>query len=67
MVIAKTASRNVAFKAAKLGESIFVRQSDILMPASSVSLATWGKDIYREYIDPIEEIIEKYREDELQD
>ena len=31
MVIAKTASRNVAFKAARLGDSIFDRQSEILM------------------------------------
>jgi len=30
MVIAKTASRNVAFKAAKLGDSIFGRQFEIL-------------------------------------
>ena len=30
MVIAKTASRNVAFKAARLGDSIFDRQSEIL-------------------------------------
>ena len=32
MVIAKTASRNVAYKATKLGESIFERQSEMLMP-----------------------------------
>ena len=31
MVIAKTASRNVTFKAARLGNSIFDRQSEILM------------------------------------
>ena len=31
MVIAKTASRNVASKAARLGDSIFDRQSEILM------------------------------------
>ena len=31
MVIAKTASRNVAFKAARLGDSIFDRQSETLM------------------------------------
>ena len=30
MVIAKTASRNVAFKAARLGDLIFDRQSEIL-------------------------------------
>ena len=30
MVIAKTASRNFAFKAARLGDSIFDRQSEIL-------------------------------------
>ena len=30
MVIAKTASRNVPFKAARLGDSIFDRQSEIL-------------------------------------
>ena len=35
--------------------------------ASSVSLATWGKDIHREYIDPIEEMIEIYIKDELQE
>ena len=29
MVIAKTASRNVAFKAARLGDLIFDRQSEI--------------------------------------
>ena len=32
MVIAKTASRNVVYKATKLGESIFERQSEMLMP-----------------------------------
>ena len=32
MVIAKTASRNVIYKANKLGESMFVRQSEMLMP-----------------------------------
>ena len=31
MVIAKTASRNVAIKAARLSDSIFDRQSEILM------------------------------------
>ena len=31
MVIAKTAGRNIAFKAARLGDSIFERQSEILM------------------------------------
>ena len=30
MVIAKTSSRNVAFRAARLGDSIFDRQSEIL-------------------------------------
>ena len=32
MVIAMRASRNVPFKATKLGDSIFARQSEILMP-----------------------------------
>ena len=32
MVIAKTPSRNVVYKAIKLGESIFERQSEMLMP-----------------------------------
>ena len=32
MVIAKTASRNVVYKAIKLGESIFERQSEMLIP-----------------------------------
>ena len=31
MVIAKTASRNVAFKSAKLAESVFAGQSDVLI------------------------------------
>ena len=31
MVITKTGSRNVAFKAARLGDSIFYRQSETLM------------------------------------
>ena len=31
MVIAKTASRSVAFKAARLGDTIFERQSEALM------------------------------------
>ena len=31
LVITKTASRNVAFKAARLGDSIFDRQSEIRM------------------------------------
>ena len=31
MVIAKTASRNVTFKAARLGDSSFERQSEIQM------------------------------------
>lgn len=34
---------------------------------SSVSLDTWGKYIYKEYIDPIEDIIEKHREYEPQE
>ena len=32
MAIAKTASRNVVYKVIKLGESIFERQSEMLMP-----------------------------------
>ena len=32
MVIAKTASRNVIYKAYKFGESMFARQSEMLMP-----------------------------------
>jgi len=32
MVIAKTASRNMVYKANKLGESMFARQSEMLMP-----------------------------------
>ena len=32
IVIAKTASRNVVYKANKLGESMFARQSEMLMP-----------------------------------
>ena len=32
MTIAKTASSNVAYQANKLGESLFARQSEMLMP-----------------------------------
>ena len=41
MVIAKTACRNVAFKTAKLGGSIFVRQSDILMPEATTTASSF--------------------------
>ena len=36
MVIAKTASRNVVYKTIKLGESIFERQSEMLMPGEEL-------------------------------
>ena len=46
MVIAKTASRNVTFKAAKLGDSIFERQSDILMTeAVTVNSSSHEEDL----------------------
>ena len=46
MVIAKTASRNVAFKAARLGDSIFERQSEILMTqAVTVNFSSHEEDL----------------------
>ena len=47
MVIAKTASRNVAFKAARLGDSIFDRQSEILMTEA----VTVNSPSHEEYFD----------------
>ena len=47
MVIAKTASRNVAYKANKLGELMFARQSEMLMPEEelgSQSLGSYEED-----------------------
>ena len=45
MVIAKTASRNVAFKAARLSDSIFDRQSEILRTeAAQVSSPSHEED-----------------------
>ena len=49
MVIAKTASRNVAFKAAKLGESAFAGQSDILIP----EVATAGTFTHEEDLEDV--------------
>ena len=47
MVIAKTASRNVAFKAAWLGDSIFDRQSEILRTeAAQVNSPSHEEDFY---------------------
>ena len=46
MVIAKTASRNVVYKANKLGESMFARQSEMLMPEEELGCMyiwiNWG-------------------------
>ena len=42
MVIAKTASRNVAYKANKLGELMFARQSEMLMPEEELGLQSLG-------------------------
>ena len=36
---AKTASRNIAFKAARLGDSIFDRQSEILMTEDVMAIS----------------------------
>ena len=44
MVIAKTASRNVAFKVAKLGVSVFAGQSDILTLTCEVATAGFSTD-----------------------
>ena len=44
MVIARTASRNVAFKAARLGDSIFDRQSEILMTEAATVNSPSQKD-----------------------
>ena len=46
MVTAKTASRSVAFKAARLGDSIFVRQSEALMTeAVTVNSSSHEEDL----------------------
>ena len=42
MVIAKTASRNVVYKANKLGESMFARQSEMLMPEEELGSQSPG-------------------------
>jgi hypothetical protein len=42
MVIAKTASRNVAYKANKLGELMFARQSEMLMPEEELGSQSPG-------------------------
>ena len=44
MVIAKTASRNVVYKATKLGESIFERQSEMLMPEEELVSQSYEED-----------------------
>ena len=47
MVIAKTASRDVAFKAARLGDSIFERQSEALMTkAATVNSPSHEEDLH---------------------
>ena len=38
MVIAETASRNVVYKATELGESIFERQSEMLIPEEDLAV-----------------------------
>jgi len=45
MVIAKTASRNVAFKAARLGDSIFDRQSEILITEAVMVNSATSKNV----------------------
>ena len=42
MVIAKTTSRNVAYKANKLGELMFARQSEMLMPEEELGSQSPG-------------------------
>ena len=51
MAIAKTASRNVVYKAIKLGESIFERQSEMLM--SEEDLAARSYVTYKEYLEDL--------------
>ena len=51
MVIAKTASRNVVYEATKLGESIFERQSETLMPEED--LAATSSVTYEENLDDL--------------
>jgi len=48
MVIAKTASRNVVYKAIKLGESIFERQSEMLMPEEELEVGSQSSVSYEE-------------------
>ena len=51
MVIAKTASRNVVYKAIKLGESIFERQSEMLI--SEEDLASGSSVSYEEDLEDL--------------
>ena len=51
MFIAKTASRNVVYKATKLAESIFERQSEMLMPKED--LTTTSSVTYEEYLEDL--------------
>ena len=51
MAIAKTASRNVVYKAIKLGESIFERQSEMLI--SEEDLASGSSVSYEEDLEDL--------------
>ena len=50
MVIAKTASRNVAFKAAKMGESVLAGQSDILISEVATTGPLLRKRTWKTYV-----------------
>ena len=50
MIIAKTDQKHIAFKAAKMGESVFAGQSDILISIPEVATAGLGRRILIFYI-----------------
>ena len=58
MVIAKTASRNVVYKANKLGESMFARQSEMLMP--EVELGSQSPVSYEEDFEDLSSNVDLY-------
>ena len=53
MVIAKTPSRNVVYKAIKLGESIFERQSESEMLMHEEELVSESPVSYEEYFEDL--------------
>ena len=60
MVIAKTASRNVIYKANKLGESMFVRQSEMLILIPEEELGSQSPVSYEEDFEDLSSNVDLY-------